>query len=471
MSQSEIDRTTNAAQRFVEIDIPELTSGYMIPVLTVRKPNRALTTLDSACGYWPNRANTIQELDPAFDSAIVVWDDSGTDINTGQPADLNGCGGLAISNGIGQTYLAIPVDSVTSSQQNVFKHEWGHSILFYYDATGISPKPSVDNHINDTTNQYVNCLSGSNYILQDETNDNPIPNSIYNNYSGFTHDYYSGLTAKPEYPNVCLGLNQAVWSTGGPITKPPIRVDLLLNGGFEDGGTLPDFWSKDAWIMSNSTFTWDSAQKHSESRSVKISNDTTNDARWVQTVWIQPNADYRLSGWIKTQSVAQNGDRGANLSILDTWIGTNRLFGTNDWTYVSVDFNTGSSTYIQVAARLGMYSGDITGIAWFDDIKLELLSSPVCYSLTTTSNPVEGGNITSSPAPNCNNDTQYIHGTTIMLTAAQNAGNSFSFWGGGVSGTTNPVYLTMTENKSVNANFNPNSHPLEYNLFLPLILR
>jgi len=29
--------------------------------------------------------------------------------------------------------------------------------------------------------------------------------SIYNNQSGFTHDYYSGATAKPAAPTTCLG--------------------------------------------------------------------------------------------------------------------------------------------------------------------------------------------------------------------------------------------------------------------------
>ena len=38
-------------------------------------------------------------------------------------------------------------------------------------------------------------------------------------------------------------------------------------------------------------------------------------------------------------------------------------------------FNTGAESQVTVAARLGFYSGTTTGIAWFDDLRLEKLSS------------------------------------------------------------------------------------------------
>jgi LysM repeat protein len=219
MTQEEIDRATSAATRFFETDVPALDSGYMRPILTIRYPAQALTALELTCGYWPAQVSIASELDPAFDSVIVIWDDSGTDQNTGQSADLNDCGGLAQPTGAGQTYAALPIDSVVLTDRNVFKHEWGHSILFYYDAAGTAPKPAVDNHINDTDAQYVHCMTGEPYILQDENDNAPIPNSIYNNDRGFTHDYYSGTTARPDQPTQCLGITPAAWASGGPVTK------------------------------------------------------------------------------------------------------------------------------------------------------------------------------------------------------------------------------------------------------------
>ncbi len=228
MTQDEKDRAANAATRFFGIDVPALTGGNMIPILTIRYPNRTLTQLDPFCGYWPSRANTASELDPAFDSVVVIWDSSGTDVNTGQPENLQQCGGLTPSNGTGQTYTTFQVDSVASNQRNIFKHEWGHSILFYYDKAGTAPKPAVSNHINDTDTRYVHCPTGVAYILQDETDDNPIPNSIYNNESGFTRDYYSGTTATPDQPARCLGITSTAWASGGPVTKPAPAYRVYL---------------------------------------------------------------------------------------------------------------------------------------------------------------------------------------------------------------------------------------------------
>jgi len=160
------------------------------------------------------------ERDPAFDSVIVIWDSSGIDLTTGLSVDLQFCSGLAQQMGAAQTYIAIQVDSVRPDQRNVFKHEWGHSILFYYEAAGTAPHPAVDNHINESDHRYVHCRTGEAYILEDESDENPIPNSIYNNETGFSHDYYSGTTARPEAPDRCLGITPEAWASGGPVTKP-----------------------------------------------------------------------------------------------------------------------------------------------------------------------------------------------------------------------------------------------------------
>lgn len=219
MTQVELDRAESAVSEFFEIDVPILNNENMIPDLTIRTLNTPLSKLTSYCNFWPDPTDIASDLDPKFDSIIVIWDDSGTDVNTGYPSALHHCGGASADEGIEQTYSAIPIDSVALNQRNVFKHEWGHSILFYYDAAGTAPKPAVDNHINDTDKQYVNCETGEPYILVDESDENPIPNSIYNNEEGFTHDYFSGSTATTDQPERCLGITQEAWSSGGPVSK------------------------------------------------------------------------------------------------------------------------------------------------------------------------------------------------------------------------------------------------------------
>jgi hypothetical protein len=220
MSDEEKSRAESSASYFFQTDVPLLTSGYMSPTATIRFPTQSLSDLEESCGYWPSPNSTAADLDPAFDSVIVIWKSSGIDQTTGLYYDLQQCGGLAAYRGNAQTYAAFQVDSIGYNQRNIFKHEWGHSILFYFDAAGTSPKPAVDNHINSTTIRYVHCRTGTGYILIDEDDDNPIPNSIYNNFTGFTHDYYSGTTALPQQPSRCLGINANAWASDGPVTIP-----------------------------------------------------------------------------------------------------------------------------------------------------------------------------------------------------------------------------------------------------------
>lgn len=219
MTPAEVERATLAATQFVETDIPALTSGNMIPELTIRYPDHPLTQLDPfGTAWWPSPANTAPERDPAFDSVIVIWDPRVVDQYTGTSYWIGGGAGLTAPMGAAQTYATIIIEATGYGHRNVFKHEWGHSILFYFDAIGTAPKPTVTNHAN--INQYVHWPTGDSYVWVDETDANLIPNSIYNNESGFTHDYYSGTTATADEPSRRLGITPEAWMLGGPVTKP-----------------------------------------------------------------------------------------------------------------------------------------------------------------------------------------------------------------------------------------------------------
>ena len=222
MTPVEIDRATAQATQFVQSDIPALDSGNMIPELTIRYPDHPLTQLDrfASSSWWPSPANTAPERDPAFDSVIVIWDPRVVDQYTGTKYWIGGFAGLTSGMGTGQTYFAMIIEATGYGHRNVFKHEWGHSILFYFDAAGTAPKPAVTNHAQ--VNQYVHWPTGDPYVWIDETDANPIPNSIYNDESGFTHDYYSGNTATADQPTRRLGITPEAWMLGGPVTKPGI---------------------------------------------------------------------------------------------------------------------------------------------------------------------------------------------------------------------------------------------------------
>jgi hypothetical protein len=164
-------------------------------------------------------------------------------------------------------------------------------------------------------------------------------------------------------------------STALAAVSIPACNGLLRNNSFEDGFFGPSDWNSDAWNGNGSqaAFAWDDTQHSDGNKSVKIDLATPNDARWLQTVAVQPNTAYVLRGMIKTQNVAHTAeptDAGANLSLYGTWTRSEGLFGTNDWTPVSLPFNSGANTQITIGVRLGYWAGTTTGTAWFDALCL-----------------------------------------------------------------------------------------------------
>jgi hypothetical protein len=218
MTPHEVDRARERATRFANEDVPALTSGSMVPTVTVRTPSRTLDTLSRhGDGWWPSPWDTAAERDPSFDAVIVVWDPRGVDRSTGQPRWIGSAAGLTPDMGTGQTYAAVIAEAaVDYPHRNVFKHEFGHSILSYFEALGVVPLPVVSNHADE--GEYVNCRGGQPYAWVDELEHQPVPNSIYFNHSGFTHDYYSGTIATADQPTRCLGITPHAWSHGGPVT-------------------------------------------------------------------------------------------------------------------------------------------------------------------------------------------------------------------------------------------------------------
>ena len=222
MTQQEVEHAALVATQFVKTDIPALTSGNMIPELTIRYPDHPLNELEPIGeGWWPSHISTAPDRDPAFDSVIVIWDPRVVDEYTGIRQWIGTAAGLTPNKYADPAYSAIIIEATGYGHRNVFKHEWGHSILSYFEEIGVAPKPTVTNHT--ASGQYVHWPSGESYVWLDETDASPIPNSIYNNESGFTHDYYSGTTATADQPARRLGITPEAWSWGGPVTKPGIR--------------------------------------------------------------------------------------------------------------------------------------------------------------------------------------------------------------------------------------------------------
>jgi hypothetical protein len=206
-----------------------LSSGNMLPAVTVRKAPKPLKTLTPFFdGWWPAQGDVIEDLDPAFDSVIVVWEPRGHDAATGEPLTIPGDGAVTPDRGLRQTYTTMrtPYAGIDGNR-STYKQQWGVAISSYFLTMRlVSPPPVM---LNPAPSQYVNCKTGAFYDLQ--------TNSMYNNTAGFLHDFYSGNLALAEAPQACIGIGPQAWAWGGPVThsgSQPVfsasdRVEALID--------------------------------------------------------------------------------------------------------------------------------------------------------------------------------------------------------------------------------------------------
>ena len=163
-----------------------------------------------------------------------------------------------------------------------------------------------------------------------------------------------------------------VRSEGGPrINSVPVSCSALVqNGSFELPAPTPEnypFNWTTPWLPDVQLYR-DNTTAHSGASSVRISLPSVGDAWFQQQVTVEPETQYLLTGWIKTENV--HSGAGANLSLVDTYTQSEGRFGTTDWTRVYLWFNSGPKTKITIGPRLGNWAFPTSGTAWFDDLRL-----------------------------------------------------------------------------------------------------
>lgn len=161
------------------------------------------------------------------------------------------------------------------------------------------------------------------------------------------------------------------------VSGQPYNENLLKNASFEitENGKCTD------WVLDR----YDTAQSSSGCGSTEfinapdgknvlaVINGGFNDSRFVQEVELEPNTYYKLSARIKTDGTENYSvESGANISFLKTYCRSEFISGYSDWTEVVLYGKTGKKVKsATVALRLGYYSSDCSGSAYFDDVKLE----------------------------------------------------------------------------------------------------
>ena len=151
--------------------------------------------------------------------------------------------------------------------------------------------------------------------------------------------------------------------------------NLLSNGGFE---RLDELGDPEGWYTNTyrneagySRLQITDEKAHSGSYSALIQNASLNDARYITTVRVEPNSYYRLSGYVLVESMEDEGN-GANFGIEDLYASSTGLYDTDgQWQYLEWYGKTGpEQKAITLGVRLGGYSAESVGKAYFDDIEL-----------------------------------------------------------------------------------------------------
>ena len=151
--------------------------------------------------------------------------------------------------------------------------------------------------------------------------------------------------------------------------------NLLSNPGFEelDRDGMPAGWFTDAYNQEEgyTLFTVSEEDATEGERAACIRNFGENDARFSQRVRVEPESLYRLSGYIRTEQV--EGGKGANFSVEGLYTFSTCIYDTSEgWQFITWYGETGpDQTTVTIFARLGGYSGESKGKAWFDDLSLE----------------------------------------------------------------------------------------------------
>lgn len=153
-------------------------------------------------------------------------------------------------------------------------------------------------------------------------------------------------------------------------------ASLLPNGGFEEtvGDHQPADWYATAYRnqAGYSRMTLTTEKAHSGQYSAVIENASSNDARFTCTVKVEPERMYRLSGYVLVESMEDVGN-GANFGVEGIYAFSDCLYDTDgQWQLLEWYGETGpDQREVTIGVRVGGYSAESVGKAYFDDLTLE----------------------------------------------------------------------------------------------------
>jgi alpha-N-arabinofuranosidase len=155
--------------------------------------------------------------------------------------------------------------------------------------------------------------------------------------------------------------------------KKGIEYGVILNPSAEiTDGSVVRGWSFDARAR-NVIHYFDNVAQEGK-KSLFINADRLAVGRWSSKVLLKPWSKYRFTGWIKTENLVSGSGKGAGFRMDGLEVKPEGFTGTNEWTQVSYEFETGNNDCVTIACVLDIEK-NAKGRAWFDNMKIELISS------------------------------------------------------------------------------------------------
>lgn len=173
--------------------------------------------------------------------------------------------------------------------------------------------------------------------------------------------------------------NAVIASSHHRLSSATIAVKELIDNGKFDQLTngQPTGWRQSTW-SGVAEFRVDADHGHTGAPCVAISSESGGDASWSFPVKVKRNTNYRLTAWVKTENLVAGSGNGVQLNLHELQFEgkSQSLAGTNDWTQLVSEFNSGNRNSILVNLLFGGW-GQSTGTVWFDDVSLVEIAAPI----------------------------------------------------------------------------------------------
>jgi hypothetical protein len=289
-----------------------------------------------------------------------------------------------------------------------------------------------------------------------------VDGSNYSTAQSFTWDSastHSVATTMPQSVGTGAQYIWTSWSDGGALSHNITAMNnqtLTANFKKQYQDTVTTSIAGLSFSVDGTSYTttqvawWDSGSVHTIATTF-----TQSGATGVQYLWSNWN-----DGGILSHSVTIGTSRSYQANFITQYLLTPAVSPASSGTTSPSSptyYNSGSNVSLSATyacnKQFSSWSGDASGSSNPVTVTMNAPKNVTAnfiagttYTLTLTQ--AGSGTVTKNPNLSC-----YASGSTVQLTATPASGYQFQNWSGGVTGTANPITVTMNGNKTVKATF------------------